>query len=166
MLQTRLSSRDPLSFILHVHVRTRVLNEWVTCDCVIYTLFPSLQLKCYHKRFRSPCRDGIFRVQFHTCALHDLGIVFGKDELDDTFKGESNRPSSSIRCCRDRLKQQWWRFANPPVLCLVCRWQIPGIWKSGVYFLIWTRENTRWACLALHHSSVLHRQPNGCLYSR
>ncbi|XP_059198424.1 tensin-1 isoform X2 [Centropristis striata] len=45
-------------------------------------------LKCYHKRYRSPCRDVIFRVQFHTCAVHDLGIVFGKDELDETFKDE------------------------------------------------------------------------------
>lgn len=49
----------------------------------------SLQLKCYHKRFRSPTRDVIFRVQFHTCAVHDLGIVFGKDELDETFRGEA-----------------------------------------------------------------------------
>ena len=31
----------------------------------------------------------VFRVQFHTCAVHDLGIVFGKDELDETFKGGS-----------------------------------------------------------------------------
>uniref|UniRef100_A0A669BCH3 Tensin 1 n=1 Tax=Oreochromis niloticus TaxID=8128 RepID=A0A669BCH3_ORENI len=45
-------------------------------------------LKCYHKRYRSPCRDVIFRVQFHTCAVHDLGIVFGKDELDETFKDD------------------------------------------------------------------------------
>ncbi|XP_061082927.1 tensin-1 isoform X3 [Conger conger] len=45
-------------------------------------------LKCYHKRFRSPTRDVIFRVQFHTCAVHDLGIVFGKSELDETFKDE------------------------------------------------------------------------------
>ncbi|XP_062389588.1 tensin-1 [Sardina pilchardus] len=45
-------------------------------------------LKCYHKRFRSTCRDVIFRVQFHTCAVHDLGIVFGKDELDETFKDD------------------------------------------------------------------------------
>ncbi|KAJ8004633.1 hypothetical protein DPEC_G00138350 [Dallia pectoralis] len=45
-------------------------------------------LKCYHKRFRSPQRDVIFRVQFHTCAVHDLGIVFGKDELDETFKDD------------------------------------------------------------------------------
>ncbi|XP_039612338.1 tensin-like isoform X3 [Polypterus senegalus] len=45
-------------------------------------------LKCYHKRFRSPTRDVIFRVQFHTCAIHDLGVVFGKDELDETFKDE------------------------------------------------------------------------------
>ncbi|KAL2081553.1 hypothetical protein ACEWY4_023406 [Coilia grayii] len=45
-------------------------------------------LKCYHKRFRSPCRDVIFRVQFHTCAVHDLSIIFGKDELDETFKDD------------------------------------------------------------------------------
>ncbi|KAJ8253071.1 hypothetical protein GJAV_G00208790 [Gymnothorax javanicus] len=45
-------------------------------------------LKCYHKRFRSPSRDVIFRVQFHTCAVHDLGIVFGKGELDETFKDD------------------------------------------------------------------------------
>ncbi|XP_053183977.1 tensin-1 isoform X3 [Scomber japonicus] len=45
-------------------------------------------LKCYHKRYRGPCRDVIFRVQFHTCAVHDLGIVFGKDELDETFKDD------------------------------------------------------------------------------
>ncbi|XP_061648457.1 tensin-1 isoform X23 [Phyllopteryx taeniolatus] len=45
-------------------------------------------LKCYHKRYLGPCRDVIFRVQFHTCAVHDLGIVFGKDELDETFKDE------------------------------------------------------------------------------
>ncbi|KAJ8004128.1 hypothetical protein DPEC_G00155560 [Dallia pectoralis] len=45
-------------------------------------------LKCYHKRFRSPSRDVVFRVQFHTCAIHDLGVVFGKNELDETFKDE------------------------------------------------------------------------------
>uniref|UniRef100_A0A671P2J3 Tensin-1-like n=1 Tax=Sinocyclocheilus anshuiensis TaxID=1608454 RepID=A0A671P2J3_9TELE len=49
-------------------------------------------LKCYHKRFRSPSRDVIFRVQFHTCAVHDLGIIFGKDELDETFKGMLDLP--------------------------------------------------------------------------
>ncbi|KAM9123347.1 tensin-1 isoform 2-T2 [Pangshura tecta] len=43
-------------------------------------------LKCYHKKFRSPTRDVIFRVQFHTCAIHDLGIVFGKEDLDEAFK--------------------------------------------------------------------------------
>ncbi|KAM4601702.1 tensin-1-like [Polymixia lowei] len=44
-------------------------------------------LKCYHKRYRNPTRDVVFRVQFHTCAIHDLGVVFGKNELDETFKG-------------------------------------------------------------------------------
>ncbi|XP_028277469.1 tensin isoform X5 [Parambassis ranga] len=45
-------------------------------------------LKCYHKRYRNPTRDVVFRVQFHTCAIHDLGVVFGKHELDETFKDE------------------------------------------------------------------------------
>ncbi|XP_056156887.1 tensin-1 isoform X2 [Lampris incognitus] len=45
-------------------------------------------LKCYHKRYRNPNRDVVFRVQFHTCAIHDLGVVFGKKELDETFKDE------------------------------------------------------------------------------
>ncbi|XP_043966332.1 tensin isoform X6 [Gambusia affinis] len=45
-------------------------------------------LKCYHKRYRNPTRDVMFRVQFHTCAIHDLGVVFGKSELDETFKDE------------------------------------------------------------------------------
>uniref|UniRef100_H3CSD8 Tensin 1 n=1 Tax=Tetraodon nigroviridis TaxID=99883 RepID=H3CSD8_TETNG len=45
-------------------------------------------LKCYHKRYRGPTRDVVFRVQFHTCAIHDLGVVFGKSELDETFKDE------------------------------------------------------------------------------
>ncbi|XP_078535388.1 tensin-1 isoform X1 [Lissotriton helveticus] len=45
-------------------------------------------LKCYHKKFRSPNRDVIFRVQFHTCAIHDLGIIFGKEDLDEAFKDD------------------------------------------------------------------------------
>ncbi|XP_048342236.1 tensin-1 isoform X8 [Sphaerodactylus townsendi] len=45
-------------------------------------------LKCYHKKFRNPTRDVIFRVQFHTCAIHDLAIVFNKEDLDDAFKDE------------------------------------------------------------------------------
>ncbi|KAM3585609.1 uncharacterized protein V6R79_022706 [Siganus canaliculatus] len=45
-------------------------------------------LKCYHKRYRNPTRDVVFRVQFHTCAIHDLGVVFGKNELDETFRDD------------------------------------------------------------------------------
>ncbi|XP_046886372.1 tensin-like isoform X4 [Hypomesus transpacificus] len=63
-----------------------------TSICI--TIEPGLLLKgdilltCYHKRFRNPSRDVVFRVQFHTCAIHDLGVVFGKNELDETFKDE------------------------------------------------------------------------------
>ncbi|RXN24897.1 tensin-like isoform X1 [Labeo rohita] len=45
-------------------------------------------LKCYHKRYQNPSRDVIFRVQFHTCALHNLALVFTKNDLDETFKDE------------------------------------------------------------------------------
>ncbi|XP_051869983.1 tensin-1 isoform X3 [Pristis pectinata] len=45
-------------------------------------------LKCYHKRYQSPAREIVFRVQFHTCAIHDLGVVFGKEDLDDAFKDD------------------------------------------------------------------------------
>ncbi|XP_038577155.1 tensin isoform X4 [Micropterus salmoides] len=47
-------------------------------------------LKCYHKSYRNTTRDVVFRVQFHTCAIHDLGVVFGKSELDETFKGNGS----------------------------------------------------------------------------
>ncbi|CAL8284704.1 unnamed protein product, partial [Gadus morhua 'NCC'] len=45
-------------------------------------------LKCYHKRYQGPNRDVVFRVQFHTCAIHGLAVVFGKNELDDSFKDD------------------------------------------------------------------------------
>lgn len=64
----------------------------------IGNVFFTFQLKCYHKRYRSPSRDVIFRVQFHTCAVHDLGIMFGKDELDETFKGETYSTQQSLQC--------------------------------------------------------------------
>nr|XP_017212095.1 tensin-1-like isoform X4 [Danio rerio] len=49
-------------------------------------------LKCYHKRYQNPSRDVIFRVQFHTCALHNLALVFTKNDLDDTFKADERFP--------------------------------------------------------------------------
>uniref|UniRef100_A0A4W6FBU0 Tensin 1 n=1 Tax=Lates calcarifer TaxID=8187 RepID=A0A4W6FBU0_LATCA len=67
------------------------LTDLLNSVAVMFEFLPiffTFQLKCYHKRYRSPCRDVIFRVQFHTCAVHDLGIVFGKDELDETFKDD------------------------------------------------------------------------------
>lgn len=66
----------------------------------------------------------MFRVQFHTCAIHDLGVVFGKSELDETFKGNRSvlsgtiffffffLPSSSkglIACCSTA---HWFRRFN------------------------------------------------------
>ncbi|XP_009994544.1 PREDICTED: tensin-like [Chaetura pelagica] len=52
------------------------------------TLENGTPLKCYHKKFRSPTRDVIFRVQFHTCAVHDLDVVFGKEDLDEAFRDD------------------------------------------------------------------------------
>ncbi|KAK7938902.1 hypothetical protein WMY93_002228 [Mugilogobius chulae] len=49
-------------------------------------------LKCYHKRFRGSSRDVVFRVQFHTCAVHELSLLFNKDQLD--------------HCCRDVIHTQ------------------------------------------------------------
>ncbi|XP_051752021.1 tensin isoform X9 [Ctenopharyngodon idella] len=49
-------------------------------------------LKCYHKRYQNPNRDVIFRVQFHTCALHNLALVFTKNDLDETFKADERFP--------------------------------------------------------------------------
>uniref|UniRef100_A0A8C5NBS8 Tensin-like n=1 Tax=Gouania willdenowi TaxID=441366 RepID=A0A8C5NBS8_GOUWI len=69
-----------------------VMGDSNTSICI--TIEPGLLLKgdillkCYHKRFRSQTRDVVFRVQFHTCAIHDLGVVFGKNELDETFKDD------------------------------------------------------------------------------
>lgn len=137
----------------------------------------TLQLKCYHKRYRSPCRDVIFRVQFHTCAVHDLGIIFGKDELDETFKGKGWKEVLIIFTMAVIIiaNNAYWTISKPfqilpqcfcilfnggiPLLFLMCRWQVPRIWKSGVYFLLWTRENTWWesvcAVLLEHFSYVV-----------
>lgn len=43
---------------------------------------------------------------------------------------------------------------------LFCRWQIPRIWKSGVYFFFWTRENTWWN----FSSSLSLEHPVACAY--
>lgn len=47
-----------------------------------------LQVKCYHKKYRSATRDVIFRLQFHTGAVQGYGLVFGKEDLDNASQGE------------------------------------------------------------------------------
>lgn len=49
---------------------------------------PPIQVKCYHKKYRSATRDVIFRLQFHTGAVQGYGLVFGKEDLDNASKGE------------------------------------------------------------------------------
>lgn len=66
------------------------LNVFFILSFIVFCLFcilSILKLKCYHKRYQNPSRDVIFRVQFHTCALHNLALVFTKNDLDETFKG-------------------------------------------------------------------------------
>ncbi|XP_042637372.1 tensin-3 [Orycteropus afer afer] len=42
-----------------------------------------VMVKCYHKKYRSATRDVIFRLQFHTGAVQDYGLMFGKEDLDN-----------------------------------------------------------------------------------
>ncbi|XP_050826749.1 tensin-3 isoform X5 [Serinus canaria] len=47
-----------------------------------------IMIKCYHKKYRSATRDVIFRLQFHTGAIHGHGLVFGKEDLDHANKDD------------------------------------------------------------------------------
>uniref|UniRef100_A0A8C1D879 Tensin 1 n=1 Tax=Cyprinus carpio carpio TaxID=630221 RepID=A0A8C1D879_CYPCA len=80
------------SFPLPTVFYSNVQGDSHTSICI--TIEPGLLLKgdillkCYHKRYQNPSRDVIFRVQFHTCAVHNLALVFTKNDLDETFKDE------------------------------------------------------------------------------
>ncbi|KAM4689774.1 LOW QUALITY PROTEIN: tensin-3 [Discoglossus pictus] len=47
-----------------------------------------IMLKCYHKKYRSATRDVVFRLQFHTGAVHGHRLMFGKDDLDQANKDD------------------------------------------------------------------------------
>ncbi|XP_069814644.1 tensin-3 isoform X2 [Dendropsophus ebraccatus] len=47
-----------------------------------------IMIKCYHKKYRSVTRDVIFRLQFHTGAVHGHRLIFGKEELDHANKDD------------------------------------------------------------------------------
>ncbi|OWK06706.1 hypothetical protein Celaphus_00012132 [Cervus elaphus hippelaphus] len=47
-----------------------------------------VEVKCYHKKYRSATRDVIFRLQFHTGAVQGYRLVFAKEDLDNASKGE------------------------------------------------------------------------------
>ncbi|XP_053570308.1 tensin-3 [Bombina bombina] len=47
-----------------------------------------IMLKCYHKKYRSSTRDVVFRLQFHTGAVHGNRLMFAKDELDHANKDD------------------------------------------------------------------------------
>ncbi|XP_066263660.1 tensin-3-like isoform X23 [Branchiostoma lanceolatum] len=73
---------------------TGVYNVTADMSRISMAVEPGLQLrgdiliKCYHKKYRSATRDVIFRVQFHTCAISDYGLIFPKAELDEAFKDD------------------------------------------------------------------------------
>ncbi|XP_051865704.1 tensin-2-like isoform X4 [Pristis pectinata] len=54
-----------------------------------------IMVKCYHKQYKNPERDVVFRVQFHTCAIHGTQLWFGKDELDDAY-GDDRFPRDAM----------------------------------------------------------------------
>ncbi|KAG8452698.1 hypothetical protein GDO86_004474 [Hymenochirus boettgeri] len=41
-----------------------------------------IMVKCYHKRCKPHEREVLFRVQFHTCTIHNTHLCFSKDQLD------------------------------------------------------------------------------------
>ncbi|XP_066441504.1 tensin-3 isoform X2 [Eleutherodactylus coqui] len=47
-----------------------------------------IMIKCYHKKYRSATRDEVFRLQFHTGAVHGHRLIFGKEELDHANKDD------------------------------------------------------------------------------
>ncbi|XP_069586468.1 tensin-3 isoform X1 [Ranitomeya imitator] len=47
-----------------------------------------IMVKCYHKKYRSLTRDVIFRLQFHSGAVHSHRLIFRKEELDHANKDD------------------------------------------------------------------------------
>ncbi|CAI9558622.1 unnamed protein product, partial [Staurois parvus] len=41
-----------------------------------------IMVKCYHKRCKPHEREVLFRLQFHTCTIHNTHLCFSKDQLD------------------------------------------------------------------------------------
>ncbi|KAM3935061.1 tensin-2 isoform 2-T2 [Leptodactylus fuscus] len=41
-----------------------------------------IMVKCYHKRSKPHEREVLFRLQFHTCTIHNTHLCFSKDQLD------------------------------------------------------------------------------------
>ncbi|XP_077594703.1 tensin-1 isoform X2 [Stigmatopora nigra] len=96
-------------------------------------------LKCYHKRFRNSIRDVVFRVQFHTCAIHDLGVVFGKRELDETFKDDRFPEYGKVEFVFSYAPQKikgLSHLENGPSVCVDYNTQDPLIrWDSYENFI-------------------------------
>ncbi|XP_075683119.1 tensin-3 isoform X1 [Rhinoderma darwinii] len=55
-----------------------------------------IMMKCYHKKYCSVTRDVIFRLQFHTGAVHGHRLIFRKEELDHANKDDRFPESGKI----------------------------------------------------------------------
>lgn len=55
-----------------------------------------IMVKCYHRRSRTPEREVVFRVQFHTCTVHGAQLWFGKTELDLACTDDRFPPDATV----------------------------------------------------------------------
>ncbi|XP_029007407.1 tensin-2-like isoform X2 [Betta splendens] len=55
-----------------------------------------IMIKCYHRRSRTPEREVVFRVQFHTCTVHGAQLWLGKTELDQACTDDRFPPDATV----------------------------------------------------------------------
>eukprot|EP00079_Xenopus_tropicalis_P011120 XP_002936689.2 PREDICTED: tensin-2 isoform X1 [Xenopus tropicalis] len=55
-----------------------------------------IMVKCYHKRCKPHEREVLFRVQFHTCTIHNTHLCFSKDQLDCAFTDDRFPEDASV----------------------------------------------------------------------
>lgn len=55
-----------------------------------------IMVKCFHRRSQAAEREVVFRVQFHTCAVHGAQLWFGKSELDQAYADDRFPPDATV----------------------------------------------------------------------
>ncbi|CAN2389594.1 C2 domain of PTEN tumour-suppressor protein, partial [Pristimantis euphronides] len=73
-----------------------------------------IMIKCYHKKYCSVTRDVIFRLQFHTGAVHGHRLIFGKEELDQANKDDRFPEFGKIELVVSGTPEKLVGFANLP----------------------------------------------------